>query len=301
MIFSQKQIFKIMEIIDKNQAIFIGSKLGLKYLSPFQKSILKRYGVDLDEFEGNISEIEKAFYFGMLAQKLGGLKSFNLTNKNFEKWFEEKLNQPKNKTRNEAIDFIKKRSFADLSGLGNRIQGKLSNRILTAPLTKRKKIEKQIKETSQKGLEKNWTSQQLASELRNLTEEWARDFSRIADFVLQEAYGFGRAQQILEDYGEDAEVYKQTFPGVCKPCEENYGSPGEKPVIYKLEDLLANGNNIGRKNQLPVVGNAHPWARSILHVVPPDSEWDESKKKFVLKRNKRGVKRDSKVKVNITN
>lgn len=300
MIFSQKQIFKILEIIEKNQAVFIGSKLGLKYLSPYQKKLLKSYGVDVDKFKNVMSDIDRAFYFGMMAQQLGGLKSFKLSNSNFEKWFQDKLNQPSNVTRNQALDYLKKRAYTDLSGLGNRVTGNLSNRILTASVSKRKKLEKTIKKVAQQGVEKNMTTQQLASELRNATKEWARDFSRIADFIMQEAYGFGRAQQILEDYGDDVEVYKQTFPGVCKPCKKNYGTPGQKPVIYKLSDLLANGNNIGRKEQLPVVGNAHPWARSILHVIPPDSEWDDQKKRFVPKRNTQGVKRSSKVKINIT-
>jgi hypothetical protein len=171
---------------------------------------------------------------------------------------------------------------------------------LTASTAEQNKIRKKIKKKSIEAYEKGKSKQWLASELRAMTEDWARDFSRMADYILQEAYGFGRAQQILEDYGPDAKVYKQTFPGVCKPCLGNYGVPGEKPIIYELDELISNGNNIGKKEQEPVVGPAHPWARSILHVVPPNSEWDDNAKRFVVKRNKRGVKRTSKVKINIS-
>lgn len=298
--FSMSQIHKIIAIIERNQSVFIGSKLGLKYLSPFQIKILKNNGIDIKKLGDGMSEIDKAFYFGMMAQSLGGLKSFQVTNKNFEKFFADKLNSPRNKQRDEALDFLKKRAYADLSGLGNKVTGQLQNRILTASLAERNKKEKKIKKVSVDALDKNWTAQKLASELRHATEDWARDFSRIADFVLQEAYGFGRAQQILEDHGDDAMVYKQTFPGVCKPCLKNYGAPGKKPKEYRLKDLLANGNNIGRKTQLPVAGNAHPWARSILHHIPENSVWDEAKKRYVITRNTQGVKRNSKVKVTIT-
>ena len=43
-------------------------------------------------------------------------------------------------------------------------------------------------------------------------------------------------------------------------------------MIYKLKDILKNGTNIGRKEQLPVVGPAHPWSRSILHPKPKGSQ-----------------------------
>lgn len=300
MIFSPKQIQKIIGIIQKNQAVFIGSKLGLTFLSKFQIALLKSYGVDVSKFKGTMSEIDRAFYFGMMAQSLGGLKSFKVTKKNFEEFFQDKMNSPSNLQRDNAIAYVKQRAYTDLSGLGNKTVNNLSNRILTASVAKRKKMEKQIKDKVTKGVIKNWSAQQLASELRHETEDWARDFSRIADYVLQEAYAFGRAQEILENYGDDAMVYKQTFIGVCKPCEKNYGIPGEEPVVYELGDLLANGNNIGRKDQLPVVGNAHPWARSILHVVPDGSKWDKATKRFVIKRDTQGVKRISKVKVTIT-
>jgi len=298
--FSISQIWKILEIIDKNQAVFIGSQLGLEYLSPYQIMLLKSYGVDPDDFDTFMSEVDRAYYFGMMAQSLGGLKSFKVTNKNFEKFFKERLNQPNSVTKTEGLAYIKNRAFTDLAGLGNKMKSNLSNRILTASVSKRKKITAAVKKKSIEGFDKGWTSQQLASELRHLTEDWARDFSRIADFVLQEAYAFGRAQELLDTYGPDVEVYKQTFPGVCKHCEENYGKPGDKPVIYRLDDLLANGNNIGKKDQDPVVGPAHPWARSILHVIPPDSKWDNAKKRFVITRNTHGVKRKSKVKIKIT-
>ncbi len=300
MTFSIKQIWKIIEIIEKNQAVFIGNQLGLEYLSPYQLWILKSYGIDPDDFKGVISDIDRAYYFGMMAQNLGGLKSFKVTKKNYDKFFQERMNQPMSTVKMEGLKYIKARAFNDLSGLGNKVQNKFTNRILSASLAKQRAMAKKIKKKSVEAFAHGMTAQELASELRHLTEDWARDFSRISDYVLQEAYAYGRAYEILEEYGDDAEVYKQTFPGVCKPCEKNYGSPGKKPVVYRLDDLMANGNNIGKKDQDPVVGNAHPWARSILHVKPKDSVWDNAKNRFVLTRNTHGVKRTSKVKIKTT-
>lgn len=298
--FDISDIWKMIDIIKRNQALFIGTQLGLEYLSPYDIILLQSYGIDPDQFADQIGDIERAYYFGMMAQILGGKKSFKTKPDEFEEWFVNELAKPQSTTRKQGLKFLKNRTYNDLSGLGNKITNKFSQKILTASTAEQNKIRAGIKDKTVEAYQKGKSKQWLASELRAMTEDWARDFSRMADYLLQEAYGFGRAQQILEDYGPDAKVYKQTFPGVCKPCEKNYGTPGEKPVIYEISDLIANGNNIGKKDQEPVVGPAHPWARSILHVVPPNSEWDDAKKDFVVKRNKRGVKRKSKVKITIT-
>lgn len=293
------QIQKMIEIFSKNQAIFIGSTLGIDYLSDYDKFILKMNGIDIDNLD-TIDDIQRMFYFGLYSGMLGGNKSFKVKRKDFDDWFNKELHKPLSTQKKASLDFLKKRTFNDITGLGNRITNKFTNQVLTASISKRNLLQSKIKDATIKAFEDNKTQQQLASILRELTGDWARDFSRIADYVMQEAYAYGRLAQIVETYGEDCLVYKQTFPGVCKHCEKNYGTPGEYPEVYEIQDLLKNGNNIGRTEQLPVVGQAHPWARSILHAIPPNSKWDANKNQFVLVRNTQGVKRNSKVKVTIT-
>lgn len=299
--FNISQIWQMIDLIKKNQFVFIGNELGLEYLSDSDKSLLKGYGIDIDSVVNDkMTEIEKSYYFGMMAQALGGNKSYKVNQKIFDKWFTKKLSQPSSVSQNSGLIHLRDRAFIDLSGLGNKIINKFSNVILISNQNERLRLSRIVKKESIKAFKDRKSQQWLASKLKEITEDWARDFSRISNYILQEAYAIGRAQQILDDYGDDARVYKQTFPGVCKPCEKNYGSPGQKPIIYELKDLLSNGDNIGRKEQEPVVGPAHPWARSILHVVPENSEWDDGSKRFIIKRNTQGVKRNSKVKVTIT-
>lgn len=297
--FSIAQVWKMIDIMRTQEAVFIGAQLGTKFLNPYQKFLLKQQGIDVDSFEG-LSDIDKAFYFGMMAEVLGDNKSYSVKKKDFDKWFTQQTMKPLSGQKKAALDFVRQRSYFDISGLGNKVAYNMANSILTSSAATKRKMRKQIKEKSIEAISKNESMQWLASELRAITEEWARDFSRIAHYITQEAYGFGRAQQILEDYGDDAEVYKQTFEGCCKPCEENYGTPSQEPIVYRLDDLISNGNNIGKKIQDPVVGPAHPFARSILHVKPEGSIWSESEQKFVITRNTQGVQRTSKVKVTIT-
>lgn len=294
--FSIEDVWKMIDIIKKNQAVFIGKQLGEEYLSAEDRMILEMHGINVDDFDYT-SDIEKSYYFGVMAQTLGGMKSYKVKEKLFNRWFESKMKKPVSVFHEQGLKHIKDRSFVDLAGLGNKVTDKLGNTILTANQKKRLNL---VEEKSKEAVKDKKSQQWLASELGTITQDWAKDFSRMSNYIMQEAYGYGRAMQIFEDYGDDVEVYKQTFPGVCPQCLKNYGVPGEKPIVYKLKDLIANGNNIGKKEQDPVVGPAHPWARSILHAIPPNSEWSDESKRFVLKRNDLGVKRKSKVKVTIT-
>lgn len=293
------QIQKLIEIFQKNQAIFIGSSLGVQYLTDYDKFLLKMYQIDLEDFD-TISEIQKMFYFGIYSEFLGGNKSMKSSRKDFNKWLSKESKKPLSVQKKASLEFLEKRTFNDISGLGNRMSNKYTNHILTASVSKQNKLQDKIKTATIKSFKENYSSQQLASELRELTGDWARDFSRIADYVMQEAYAYGRLAQIIDTYGDDCEVYKRTFPGCCKDCEKNYGTPNEEPIIYKIAELRINGTNIGRKEQLPVIGQAHPWARSILHPIPPDSIWDNNKKQFIITRNNQGISRNSKVKISIS-
>ena len=105
----------------------------------------------------------------------------------------------------------------------------------------------------------------MASEIGHATGDWERDFLRIAYYVLHNAYNYGRARTIFRDYGEDAEVYFNVLKGACKHCMELYLTDPDDiespPKIFKLKDVLANGNNIGRKvaDWLPTISPIHPY------------------------------------------
>lgn len=295
-----KEIQKIIDIIKKNESVFIASQLGTGYLSNFQKKLLLKAGIDFNKLGKKFSQIDQGFYFGMLAQTLKGNDSFKVKSSQFLKWFEEEYQKPLSKPKQKALDYLKERAFNDVTSIGNTYCSKITGKMISMSKIQQDKLRGEVKDETIKAFNTNKSKAELSSELRKLNEDWSQDFSRISNYVLEEAYAIGRAEQIIEDYGQDAEVYKQTFPGVCKHCEKNYGTPGDEPIVYKLTDLMANGNNIGRKDQEPVIGPAHPWARSILHVKPENSVWSSDKQMFEITRNTQGIKRKSVAKVTIT-
>ena len=111
---SLQLIQKIMEVINKNTSIFIYNNLGVGLLSDYQKFILKKNGIDIEDLD-KISKIEKAFYFGIFAQTLGGNKSFKAKKKDFSKWLDLELQKPLSTKKKVALDFVKNKAYVAIS------------------------------------------------------------------------------------------------------------------------------------------------------------------------------------------
>ena len=75
MIFTFAQILDIINIMRKNQLVFIAEQLGLNYLSDVDKAILSAAGIDLTKFTNSKGIIEHAFIFGLLSEALGDKRS----------------------------------------------------------------------------------------------------------------------------------------------------------------------------------------------------------------------------------
>lgn len=137
----------------------------------------------------------------------------------------------------------------------------------------------------------NW--QQFKSELYHTMDDKARDWDRVAYTELVTAQETGKAHKILEDYGPDALVYKRTLPSACPQCVHAYcEEDGVTPKVFKLSELLANGDNINRKplptkggkvvdtarpdgaaTMKPVSGTMHPFCACRLYKLTKYEHW----------------------------
>jgi len=99
----------------------------------------------------------------------------------------------------------------------------------------------------------------------------SRNLSSVLNYASHSFFDFGIAEGIKNKRKSDSGqvlVYKIVYPGACKDCERIYLKSKGDPKIFVLEDLIANGDNIGRKrvNYLPVIGPLHLNCRCTLHV-----------------------------------
>lgn len=303
MILSSSQIKSIFGIIDKFHTVFISTHVGVDYLTDEQKFTLKKAGIDLSTFT-KAELIDNAFKFGMLSNMLQA--TGNNSKLSYKKFltFLEKNNLPLTADEKFALDAVKQQCYGDITGLGNKVRQDVNNIIIKHSNAQKFKMEASINKLAQTAISERQTLNKLSSELGHLTKDWSRDFDRISDYIMHSAYQHGRAQNLFKNYGDDVEVYFTVYPKACKHCIRIYltGDIGSEPIVFKLKDVLGNGNNIGVKSidWKASVNPIHPWCRCTLTVKPPNSVWDSATQRFILIRNTHGVKRKSKVKVSVS-
>lgn len=280
MIFTLAQINDIIGILKKNKLAFIAEQLGLDFLSQADKDLLTASGIDLTKFTNSQGILEHAYIFGILSDALGDERSKNLNYREFQKFLKSSNFIPLTETEEFALQQLKMRAYTDLNSLGNRIAAGTSNVIIRANQQQQHKLQEIVKKEAINAVKYRQSATKLASELGHATDDWERDWLRIAYYLLHEAYNTGRAQSILKEHGADTEIYFEVLHGACRHCRELYltdpDDEDSEPKIFKLKDIVENGNNIGRKaaDWLPTLAPIHPYCRCTCRWKDPNTEWD---------------------------
>lgn len=289
MVFNNSQIRDLVSIMKRWQYIFIAEQLGLDFLSPAEIAILKAAGIDINNFKNKKGVIEHAFLWGLLAEAIGDDRAKKMNYNQFQKFLASGNFIPLTEEEEFALAQVKNRAYTDITGLGNRIVAGMSNKVIQANLQQQINVRKIIKEKAVKAVELRYGARQLASELGEATQDWERDWLRIAYYLTHEAFNSGRAQSIFKNYGEDAEVYFDVYEGSCVTCNEVYLEDPEnpltsKPIVFKLKDILKNGSNIGRKKDelKATVSPVHPYCRCTINHKKPGFDWDYNLRAFVI-------------------
>lgn len=298
--FDYQTIQKILKSIEDMHIVFIGREIGVGVLSEQERQILTDFGfTDLPQ-EGKLDEM---FRFGMLAESLGQENVRNMPLAKLKKYLLSGKILPLNEIEESALNSVKFQAYNDIKGLGNRTSKDFSQVFIEVDRKLRDKCEKVIQKQLEEAVLTRMTSKELASELRRVTGDVARNFERMADFLMHSALDTGIAVQIQKQYGSEAVVYKDVYNGACKQCVKAYltSGIGSRPKLFKLREIIANGTNIGKPQDkwLPVIGPHHPWCRCTLQYKSTTQEWDDADRRFKLIRDDKGVKRVSQPKIQI--
>lgn len=301
MVLTPNQLQEVLGIIDIYQVQFLAEQVGTEVLSSSDFDKLKEYGVDIKTLP-KTGVVDNAFKFGVLSTSLEEAKLKKLSYNQFLKFLKIGKGVPLSKEERFALNNIKQRTYSDIKGLGNKISTDFQITLIESSQTQRKKYEKIIQDTSAKNVIDRGSIRDLVSELGHKTNDWARDFGRISDFVLHDAFDNGRIENIKTQFGDDAEVYKEVYAGACKHCIRLYltNGIGSEPIVFTVSELIANGTNIGRKviDWLPVVGCTHVFCRCTGRRKPEGYAWDiETQSWSIPVEFERKVKRTSKIKI----
>ena len=120
--------------------------------------------------------------------------------------------------------------------------------------------------------------------LREKTNDWERDWHRVAHTEMWSAKCQGEVEAILQgespfsnDKG-DTEVYCKPGPNACPKCKQMYlERDGVTPKVFKLSQLISNGSNYGKKQAdwKPCVPPLHPNCMCPLSIKPKNTKFDE--------------------------
>jgi hypothetical protein len=286
MIFTFTQIQNLIQVLDKSRLMFIVKQLGSGYLSNVDKAVLKAAGVDLSKFTNSKGVLEHAFLFGILAEAIGDERAKKMSYKEFQQFLASGNFIPLNEEEEFALQQVKNRAYTDISNLGNRMKNTVSNAMLKRNQSRSTMVADVIKKKTANAIQLRTGARALAADLANTTKDWEVDWLRIAYYLTHEAYNSGRAQSILRNYGKDAEVYFDVYEGACDSCRilylEHPSEPESKPKVFKLEDVIKNGNNIGvpKKQWKPTISPTHPYCRCTINYKDPNMGWDEETRSF---------------------
>jgi len=287
-----QQISSLLELLDKQNLIFISSKLGVDYLTEQEIHTLQMYGINPYHLYKETNDIAKmSFHFGMISDAINEIDAKKIDYNDLVKYFNEGYHIPLTVVEKNTIESIKKQYLGDIKANNGKVFQDINNIIGKHEKNNRNAYESVIRNEVEKGILAKKTSQEIARELARKTGDWSRNFKRIVDFISHTAYDEGRAAMIQDKYGNDSLVYKQVYQGACKYCVKAYltGDIGSEPRVFKLSTLKANGTNIGRKpdEYKPVIGSTHPNCRCQLMIYNPSLLWDNKTKGFNLPNPKR--------------
>lgn len=234
--------------------------------------------------------VEDAFLAGLLFHRLLE-QGRDPTEWSVDEWRRELQRRPTtlSAAEREALQWAQLRAGEYCQGLANSLGQKARTlvvevlsqdrtEVLVGNPARRQTMLDAIRTATAEHVERRSTRKQLRSRLLELTQDGARDWTRVAETASQRACDMGTALDIAQRHGSDAQVYKRTGPQSCKKCVAAYTVDGTVPRLFSLAALAANGTNMGRKaaEWLPTLGPLHPWCACPLRHMPPNMTFDSS-------------------------
>ena len=267
------QISELLKTLDRYTWTFLAYHVGVDILTDSQKIFLQTVGVSTFDIGRASYNVDQAFKFGILSDKLGSTAAKNMTFPQLKRYLETGNSFSLSNIEKATLQSLKYQTASEVSRLGEKIKDGIKSELVQADLKRGTiKHNKLVTDAARKAIEDKKYISEVVSQIGKQTGKWDQDLGRISDYVLHQAFDEGRAAGAARDGGDNALVYKDVYPGACEHCIKNYltGGVGSMPKLFQLSDLKANGTNVGRKAKdwLAVIGALHPWCRCTLNTAP---------------------------------
>lgn len=285
MLFNNEQIQELLSLVDFRFADLVWKIFGPRHLTSHDKSLLEKFGVDPSKLIQNVPPYWANWMFGLLSGKLSDYQTKQITYKDLISYLQRRQYEPPTKREVEEYEVACNRTYGYLKGLGDKMKKDITSYITDSELAARLEQERVIKEGVKMGITGRETTKLIASKISSQLDDWSRDWNRIVETEYHSVFNMGRVQSYMkEGKGTETLIYFEVYPLACQHCIRLYLTDGigSKPRLFTAGELIANGNNIGRKvnEWKPTLYGVHPFCRCTARRYIDGDIWDEKERKF---------------------
>lgn len=270
MALTPSQIRQIKKVIEEHMNVIMELTIGDTKVSP---ETLKKIGVP--KSVSNL--ITDSYKYGKLT---------TVVNKNLSKMSPQEVNDMLKKLKvssrqQKSMEYLKAKTQLSIDNLTQR----MTSAVITSALQNQLDMYQAIGQVVPEAVKKNTDRYKVVQQLRDLTQDWERDWHRVAHSEMWDAKVQGEANAIMDNEspiskkGKDTMVFKRPAPNACNKCKQLYlEADGITPKLFKITELQANGSNYGKKQAdwKPTLGILHPNCMCPLSVMPDGYKFDSS-------------------------
>lgn len=276
MIISKEKIDKVRSIIDRYYNALAFKISGTDYLTDEQiQALIESNLIDASDSTGAIKE---AYHIGRFRNVNDPrIREDDVNLADFRRKYKDQA-VPLTDAEKYSLEHAQQSAGSLITGLKEKIKSQVDGIIYNNNLEYRNKIiTDQIRPVIVQGIDEKRTVYQIASDLREKTQDNFRDWKRVSVNEVATAMNLGEMDAIVHrnktKTPNEIYVFKRVNidAATCKFCKKAYlVGESQVPKVFKLSELQSNGTNYGKKSDeyLPTITPLHVNCRCALVEIP---------------------------------
>lgn len=128
-----------------------------------------------------------------------------------------------------------------------------------------------IRGVLKQAVEQRWSAQKTASEMAKATQDYARNWRRVAETELQGLFNDAAVIGAVRTFGLDVKLARIPETTACKWCTSLFLDADKTPILFNPVELARNGVNVGKPTAewKATIYPVHPRCRCGVQAVPP--------------------------------
>lgn len=251
-----EQLEKLRQIIRDASTSLAISTTGMEVPEHELQRLVTEGYIDPDDLHNIVLD---SYEYGRLMAQLPRAKEMS-----YQKFINYLAKNPVELTDQEkrAFEFLQGRAGQFCVSLGTRYEGEVTLAAADMDQELAEAFRYTLQSEAGRATARRETIGRLTTRLRQMSDDWARDWGRIASTESHIAHQMGFIEDLAERYGQGEGMAKIPEESACPDCRRLYldanGRPRVEPVEWWQGQGVAN-YGLKRADWRPVMGAMHPW------------------------------------------